>query len=116
MKGAPQVTQIGTELEPPRKILRHSSRGETVPSRKELRDREDAACNAGMRNPQRVCKRWHGLVEAMKPVRTALLRAYHQIPDLQQLPLAVGEHAVRDPPKCESIDAARIAVADALGI
>ena len=52
----------------------------------------------------------------MKPVRTALLRAYHQIPDLQQLPLAVGEHAVRDPPKCESIDAARIAVADALGI
>ena len=40
-----------------------------------LRDIEDAACNAGMRNPSTVHGRWPSLVAAMAPVRKALLKA-----------------------------------------
>ena len=114
--GAPLGAWTSPSGEPPRKIGRHSSRGDTLPSRKDLREQEDALCNAGMRNPSRVCQRWQGLVTAMMPVRAALLTAYHRHPDLQQLPLAVGENAVRSPPTEASIDAARAAVAEALGI
>ena len=60
---------------PPRRITRDATRGVDAQSRKELRDAEDAACNAGMRNLAAVLSRWPALVEAMIPVRKALLQS-----------------------------------------
>ena len=85
-------------------------------SRKEIRDAEDAACNAGMRNPAAVCNRWPELVEAMQPVRQALLSAIAKCPDLQDLPLAVGKSPIRQPPAEASIALARDMVAEALAV
>ena len=82
-------------IDPPHKIAHDMSRGTDPPSLKEIRDAEDAKCNAGMKNPAQVCERWKELVDAMEPVRSALLQAYSEHSDLQQLPLAIG----RDPVK-----------------
>jgi hypothetical protein len=98
LSGTLSPGQGSVGLEPPRRIQRNKSRGVDEDSRKEIRDAEDAACNAGMRNPAAVCSRWPELVEAMQPVRQALLVAIAQCPDLQSLPLAVGKSPVREPP------------------
>ena len=114
--GAPSPGQGRREFEPPRKISRDSSCGVDPPSKKEIRDSEDHHCNAGMRNPALVCKRWPSLVAAMRPIRATLLRAYAGIPDLQKLPLAVGANAVRLPPRPDSIRKVRAMVAETLGL
>ena len=88
-----------------RQVKRDASRGIDESSAKDKRDEEDAACDAGMRNPARVCKRWPALVEAMQPIRRALVLACHTIPDLQSLPLAVGAKPSRGPPSGESVRA-----------
>ena len=80
----------GADRENPRRIKRDASRGVDPDSRKEIRDAEDAVCNAGMRNPAAVCERWPALVTAMQPVRQALMEAMDKCADLRDLPLAVG--------------------------
>ena len=102
--------------DPPRKVARHSSRGSDLPSRKEIRDAEDRACNAGMRNPYNVCTRWPSLIDAMKPVRRALTQACEDFPELHDLPLAVGAEPVKQPPSEEAVLHARCLVGKALGL
>ena len=60
-------------LYPQRNIKRGAARGVDKLSRKELRDIEDAACDAGMRNPATVLGRWLSLVAVMAPVRAAFV-------------------------------------------
>ena len=54
---------------PQRNVKRDASIGTDELSRKEVRDKEDAASNAGMRNPATVLGRWPTLAAAMIPVR-----------------------------------------------
>ena len=101
---------------PPRRITRDATRGVDAQSRKEVRDAEDAACNAGMRNPAAVLSRWPALVDAMLPIRKALLSAIANCTDLHDLPKAVGANPSRPPPTLESIAVARATVAKALNL
>ena len=103
-------------MTPPRKIARDITRGSDQASRKEVRDREDDSCNAGMRNPADVCKRWSSLTEAMKPIRQALLQAMAENPELQLLPLVVGKTPRIQPPSESAIAKARALVAKTLGL
>ena len=52
----------------------------------------------------------------MQPARGALLIAMDLIPELRDLPLAVGKSPERQPPSVEAIFKARVMVADALGV
>jgi hypothetical protein len=97
-------------------VARDSSLGDDGRSIKEVRDEEDAACNAGLRNPATVCRRWPKLVKAMEPVRKALLEAMDGIEELRDLPLCTGDNPTRKPPRPDAIDAARALVAKALKI
>ena len=56
------------------------------------------------------------MLEAMKPVREALLQAYAEDVELQQLPLAMGKNPKRQPPSENAIDKARALVAKALKV
>ena len=103
-------------LERPRKIARHVDRGVDTPSAKDVRDAEDRACNAGMRNPAAVCDRWPELISAMAEVRRALLQVCEDIPELRDLPLAVGDNPDVPPPSDDAIKEARRRVGVALGI
>ena len=81
-----------------RNVKRDATRGVDKLSRKEQRDIEDAACDAGMRNRATVLGRWPSLVAAMAPVRTALLKAISKDPELHDLPFAVGKSPANNPP------------------
>ena len=111
--GAPALNDEPRSLDPPRKVARVHTRGTDQASRKELRDIEDANCNAGMRTLAGVLKRWAPLVDVMKPVRWALLRAIADEPELQRLPLAIGKDPKRQPPSDGAIIRARALVAKA---
>ena len=80
-------------------------------SRKEIRDAENASCNAGMRNPAAVCERWPELVAGMQPVKEALLKAMAHGVELRDLPLAVWKSPARSPPSEEAVSKARAVVA-----
>ena len=114
--GTPKRLADEIAFEPPRKVSRHTLRGVDRESRRQAKDIEDAACNAGMRNPATVCGRWPSLVSTMIPIRRALQQAVETIPELQNLPDAIGEHAIRQPPSAEAVLKARALVAKALGL
>ena len=103
-------------FERPRRVTRDSSLGDDGMSIKEIRDAEDAACNAGLRNPAIVCQRWPKLVRAMAPVRKALLEAIDGIDELRDLPLCAGPRPSKKPPGSNAVEAARSLVAKALKV
>ena len=83
---------------PQRNVKRGLTRGVDKLSRKELRDIDYVACDAGMRNPATVLGRWPSLVAAMAPVRAALEKSISRDTELQDLPLAVGKSPIKKPP------------------
>ena len=101
---------------PQRNVKRDISRGTGDRSRKEVRDIEDAACNAGMRNPASVLARWPSLAAAMVLVKKALVKAIENDAELQDLPLAVGTNPVKQPPSEAAIARARRRVAKKVGV
>ena len=98
------------------RVRRHRDRGADEPSVKEQRDVEDLASRAGVRNPAHLLESWPEYVEAMRPVRAALLSAWASIPELRGLDAACGAAPRRPPPSLESVRAARSFVCDALGL
>ena len=100
----PETAKVADTTEdqryPQRNVKRDVSRGTDERFRKEVRDSEDAICNAGMRNPAAVLARWPTLAAAMVPVKKALVKAMEYDAELRDLPLAVGLHPVnRHPPR-----------------
>ena len=79
-------------------MARDESLGIDGPSIKAQRDAEDSACNVGLINPAVVCKRWPKLVEAMRPVREALLKAIQNNEEPKDQPLCTGAKPAKSPP------------------
>ena len=71
---------------------------------------------AGMRNPATVVLKWPSLAAAMIPIRRALALAIATNEELQDLPLAIGENPIKQPPSPAAIARARSLVSSKLGL
>lgn len=89
------------QISPARRVESDGTRATDAALKKEIRDKEDAACNAGMRNPAMGGRPMPELVEAMEPIRKALLQAIAEDPE---------------PPSINATDRDRDKVVEALGL
>ena len=67
------------------RVHRHVRRGVDELSAREVRNTEDAASMAGMRNPEKVVRQWPGLRQVMTRVRHVLLRERARNPSMKGL-------------------------------
>ena len=65
------------------RVHRHVRRGVDQLSSREVRNQEDAASMAGMRNPEKVVRQWPSLRAVMTKVRHVLLRERDRFPSLR---------------------------------
>lgn len=79
-------------------VHRHSSRGDTGDSAREVKMRQDRECNAGMRNPRAVVDRWPELRMAMARVRKSLMIIREDESSFVAFAAACGRKAPRQPP------------------
>ena len=86
------------ELSGGRRAKRHCARGEDADTKKEVREAEDAASRAGMRNPADLEEHWQRLWEAMAPVRSCLEKERSKNPELKGLTKLCGETPSREWP------------------
>ena len=97
------------------KVRRHKLRGEPVVSSKDIKDLEDKAATAGMRDPAKVVSVWPELRQVMKKVEAALRRTRAKNPELQHLSRCFGDHPEREPPEKTDIENLVKEVSKALG-
>ena len=83
---------------------------------KEHRRREDAACQAGMRDAAKLDTTWPLLWEAMGPIGRALATARDRDPELRDLRGALGPETTRRPPSDAAVQRLRATVAEQIGL
>ena len=97
-------------------VKRHIMRGETADSSRTIREREDAACTAGMRNPAELREGWPDLWTGMEPIADFLWGCLKENPDLRDIPGAFGKNPSRQPPSDAELQPLRAALGMMMGL
>ena len=113
---APEVALDQVQLAEEGRVKRHRTRGEDEDTRKEIRDKEDRDCQAGMRNPADIEAKWPRLWETMGRVREVLTEARKKDPSLADLTALCGESPQRSPPSEQALLDIRSDLANVLGV
>ena len=89
------------------RVLRHEWRGTDAQSKKEIRDQEDQASTAGMRNPAAIEAVWPALWDGVSDLRKLLLTLVDNVETFQSLADCCGADPKRPPPSEAEVSRAR---------
>ena len=99
------------------KVARHTARGATAETNKDVKEKEDRESTAGMRDPAKVVAAWPALRDVMKKVEAALRRQRAKRGEqLKYLTKCFGENPSKEPPQSGVIEEVVLEVAGALGM